>query len=158
MTDAARTTLIGTVGLWEGTGRGGFPTIASFTYRERLEISATADDATLHYLQQTWRHEDGGEVDSHVETGFITVGDGGVVHVMNAQGSSRVEVLEGAAVEENGVLTIDLESVALTGDERMISSWRKLVYAGDRLRYEMGMSTTAVTDGELHLSAELTRG
>jgi hypothetical protein len=95
------------VGVWEGTGHGEFPTIEPFTYRERLEIATTADDATLHYLQQTWRQTGGGEVDSHVETGFFTFDGGDAVRVLNAQGSDRVEVLVGRADEADGVLTID---------------------------------------------------
>lgn len=77
--------------------------------------------------------------------------------MLNAQGSDRVEVLLGQARVSNGVFSIDFASVSLAHDERMIKSWRKLHIDGDELRYTMGMATTSVPDGALHLTAHLTR-
>ncbi len=83
-------------GVWIGTGVGEFPTLDTFTYRERFEI-AEHGARVLNYLQETWRNVDGEEVGSHIETGFITLADDGTVEVLNAQGSDRVEVLSGHA-------------------------------------------------------------
>jgi len=143
-------------GVWVGTGVGEFPTLDSFTYRERFEI-AERRARVLHYLQETWRDVDGEEVGSHIETGFITLADDGAVEVLNAQGSDRVEVLSGHAELSGGVVSIDLESVALVHDERMISSWWKLHIDGDELRYSMGMATKSVPKGATHLTARLTK-
>jgi hypothetical protein len=143
-------------GVWVGTGVGEFPTLDSFTYRERFEI-AERRARVLNYLQETWRNVDSEEVGSHIETGFITLADDGTVEVLNAQGSDRVEVLSGHAEVSGSVVSIDLESVALANDERMISSWRKLQIDGDELSYTMGMATNSVPKGATHLTARLTR-
>ncbi len=144
-------------GTWEGTGKGEFPTISPFTYREVLEVRGDQEDALLHYQQQTWRQEDGQEVDSHRETGFIGLADSETVQILNAQGSDRVEVLRGHVEVRENKLLLDLDSVALAHDERMIRSWRRLQLEGDVLRYTMGMATKHVPDGATHLTARLTR-
>jgi len=142
-------------GVWVGTGVGEFPTLDSFTYRERLEIvERTAGKMT--YLQETWT-TDGEEAVSHIETGFITVAETGTVEVLNTQDSGRVEVLTGQGKVSGSVVLIDLESLVLAHDERMISSWRKLHLDDDELAYTMGMATTSVPTGALHLTARLTR-
>ena len=144
-------------GTWEGSGEGGFPTIEEFTYREVLEVSADDDAGLLHYLQRTWRHENGDTSASHRETRFIALEDDETVHMVNAQGTDRVEVLAGPASMQDGVLSVELKSVTIAGDDRMVSSWRTIELARDTLRYTMGMVTTAVPDGAIHLSARLTR-
>ena len=55
------------------------------------------------------------------------------------------------------VVSVDLKSVALVHDERMISSWWKLHIDGDELRYTMGMATKTVPGGAVHLTARITR-
>ena len=144
------------LGVWEGTGSGAFPTIDPFTYREVLEVTE-AGMTVIHYRQRTWRHEDGTEVGSHMETGYISVGDNDVVQVLNAQGDDRVEVLTGIASVSQGVVRYDLHSVVLAHDDRMIESWREIEVGRDELRYTMDMATTSVPDRTIHLTATLTR-
>jgi hypothetical protein len=149
--------LLPLVGTWEGAGRGEYPTLDPFDYRELLEVDGSPESPFLHYRQQTWRDQDGGEVGSHVETGFISLDENQGVNVLNAEGSDRVEVLTGTMAERDGVLVLDLRSVVLAHDERMISSWRQIEVEGDELRYTMGMATTRVPEGANHLTARLTR-
>ena len=111
----------------------------------------------LHYLQETWRKVDDGEVGSHIETGFLTIADDGVGEILNAQGADRVEVLSGYAEVSGTVVSIDLKSIAVVHDERMVHSWRKLHVDGEELRYTMGMATSSVPQGATHLTAHLTR-
>ena len=144
------------VGVWKGTGSGEFPTIDSFTYRERLEVSELRA-GRLHYLQQTWRHVDGEEVGSHMETGFIIVTDDAAVEILNAQSSGRVEVLRGSVSLQEGTVVVDLHSVTLAHDERMIGSRRELRLDEDELAYSMAMATTSVPEVATHLTAHLTR-
>ena len=145
------------VGTWEGTGKGDFPTIDPFTYREVLEVHGGQEDGLLHYQQRTWRQEDGQEVDSHRETGFIGLSDNQAVEILNAQGSDRVEVLRGDVEVRGNAFLLDLHSVVLAHDERMIRSWRRLQVEGEVLSYSMGMATKQVPGGTTHLTARLTR-
>jgi len=145
------------VGRWEGAGRGEFPTIAPFEYREILDVTEPIFDEVFHYRQQTWRIEDGVEVASHIETGFIGVTADGAVEILNAQGTDRVEALRGEPVFHGTELVIEMKSLVLAHDDRMIRSWRTLRLAGDSLGYEMAMATTAVPEGAPHLTAHLTR-
>ncbi len=143
------------VGIWEGTGSGGFPTIEPFSYREVLEVREMG--GILRYSQSTWRVEDAGEAGSHQETGFISLGADGTVEILNAQGSDRVEVLRGRASTNGDVLVLDLKSAVVANDDRMIRTWRTIEVDGHELRYTMGMATTQVPDGADHLTAHLTR-
>lgn len=152
-----RAALLKLVGTWEGTGRGEFPTLEPFEYREVLEIDRGPEAPLLHYRQQTWRDKEGREAGSHAETGFISLDEDDQVKVLNAEGSDRVEVLGGQATMQDGVLVLNLESIVLAHDERMIRSWREIELDGDVLRYTMGMATTRVPEGARHLTARLTR-
>lgn len=154
--EAAWKALRSLAGIWDGNGEGFFPTIEPFSYREVLEIDEVGSSNTLHYQQRTWRRTEGAEQASHLETGFISSGDAGSIEILNAQGGDRVEVLRGPIRFSNGVLVIELESVVLAHDHRMLRSWREFRFEGDRLRYTMGMATTAVPEGAPHLTATLT--
>lgn len=145
------------IGRWAGTGSGQFPTINDFAYREVLEIIDDYDDALLHYKQRTWRLTEDGESESHTETGFIGVTEDGTVEITSSQGLDRVEVLRGGVSMSDDGFTLDVESVLIAHDPRMIRSWRTIVYGNDQLSYTMGMATTAVPNGGPHLTAELTR-
>jgi len=144
------------VGSWEGTGFGEFPTLAPFTYRERLEIS-NRGPGVAHYAQETWRSSNAEEARSHIETGFINLSDDGDIEILNAQGSDRVEALTGQWSLNDGVVSFELASAVLAYDDRMIRSWRTLTIADDELSYVMGMATSLVPDGARHLTAALQR-
>lgn len=145
------------VGTWEGSGKGEFPTIDSFSYRELLEVSEVVAGARLHYLQRTWRTNVQPEVPSHVETGFISVTDEGGIELLNSQGSDRVEALLGTVADADDGLVLDFTSRSLADDERMVDSWRTWTVRDDELSYTMGMRTTAVPTGSSHLAATLRR-
>jgi hypothetical protein len=155
----ALSTLIGT---WEGDGMIEYPTLDPLAYHEVLEIgegAAPGTDSTgfLHYLQQTSVQRDGKVVASHNETGFIELSEDATLRVMNAQGTDRIESLHGDISDVGGRVSIELASVAIAGDDRMIRSWRSLEVDGDDLAYTMGMATTQVPDGAIHLVAKLSR-
>jgi hypothetical protein len=143
------------VGTWTGGGSGEFPTLESFEYRERLDVAEM--DGFLHYVQRTWRVVDGHERQSHIETGFVSIAGTGRVELLCAEGSDRVEVLTGDLDLLGDAVRLEVRSVAGAHDPRVLSSWRRLEWEDDGLRYEMGMSTTAVPDGSTHLTARLRR-
>ena len=60
------------------------------------------------------------------------------------------------SVSDDG-LFLDVESSLIGHDERMIRSWRTIIFDTERITYTMGMATTAVPEGDAHLAAELIR-
>ncbi len=65
-------------GTWTGEGRGQFPTITSFDYRETLTFTRR-DEKTLAYEQRTQKRYDGQNewLESHWEFGFIRILESG---------------------------------------------------------------------------------
>ena len=148
------------VGTWDGSGQGRFPTIDDFTYREVLTVLEDADAGLLHYVQETWRNTADGEAASHRETGFIGVDDSGLVTILNAQGTDRVEALSGRIhlpAPGTGEWRLDLSSSHHGHDARMRSATRAIRLVGDELDYEMSMATDRVASLTTHLAAHLAR-
>ncbi len=144
-------------GAWAGEGRGGFPTVTSFAYRETLTFTRR-DEKTLAYEQRTQKRYDGQTewLESHWENGFIRVLDNGELELTSAQ-IGRTEVLIGSIETLGNLIRIHFVSKTITNDPRMISSARTFELEGDILRYEMEMQTTAVERSMSHLRIELRR-
>ena len=148
------------VGTWEGSGHGHFPTIDDFRYREVLMVLEDADAGLLRYVQETWRITADGEAASHRETGFIGADDSGLVTILNAQGTDRVEALRGRIhrpAPSTAEWRLDLSSSHHGHDARTRSATRTIRLAGDELDYEMSMTTDRVASITTHLAAHLTR-
>ena len=144
-------------GTWTGTGRGQFPGVTSFEYRETLTFTHR-DEKTLAYEQRAQKRYDGQSewLVSHWENGFIRILESGELELINAQ-MGRSEVLRGTVGTSNSTFKINFVSKTITNDPRMVSSTRRFELDGDRLRYEMEMQTTAVESPRLHLQMELRR-
>ncbi len=144
-------------GLWSGEGRGQFPTVTSFDYRETLTFTRR-DEKTLAYEQRTQKRYDGQTewLESHWENGFVRILDSGELEMTSAQ-IGRAEVLVGTVESRGDVTRIHFVSKTLTNDPRMISSARTFELEGDTLRYEMEMQTTAVHQSTNHLQITLQR-
>src|SRR5258706_15654472 len=82
-------------GIWSGEGRGEFPTVTSFDYRETLTFTRR-DEKILAYEQRTQKLYDGQTewLESHWENGFIRILDNSELELTSAQ-IGRVEVLAG---------------------------------------------------------------
>lgn len=145
------------VGTWKGEGRGGFPGVTSFNYRETL-VYTRRDEKTLAYEQRTQKLYDGQNewLESHWESGFIRILENGELELTSAQ-IGRTEVLVGNIESTNDVFRIHFVSKIITNDPRMISSVRTFELEGDTLRYEMEMQTTKVGQSTLHLKVALQR-
>lgn len=131
---------------------------------EELRIEDRGEgELALHYEQQTWLVDENGQRDpSHWESGFITLTDEGVLEILNAQTSVRVEVLRGdlsLKTVDGGEATLHLQlaSCVHAHDPRMKSSVRSYWLRPNNLRYEVLMVTDTVPELTQHLSAELTR-
>ena len=151
-------------GVFQGWGRGKYPTIESFEYSELTRFEYDERYPMIHLEQRTILAD--GEP-GHWESGFLRwwiEGDEdspgpGLVEMSIAQGGGRVEVLRGPLLELADGFRLELESVVLGHDERLVLTNRIIELRGDQLEYEMGMSTTTTDEPrfQVHVSAELQR-
>lgn len=144
-------------GTWTGEGRGEYPGVTSFDYRETL-IFTRRDEKTLAYEQRAQKRYDGGTeyLESHWENGFIRILENGELELVSAQ-IGRSEVLIGTVEARDTLLRILFVSKIMTNDPRMISSARTFELEGDSLRYEVEMQTTKVNQLTKHLEITLKR-
>lgn len=144
-------------GTWTGEGRGGFPGVTSFTYRETLRFTRR-DESSLNYEQKTQKLYDGQTdyLPSHAETGSLCILETDELQLISAQ-KGRNEVLIASIEPVGAMFRIHFVSKSITDDPRMISSTRAFEVEGDTLRYEMGMHTTKVESLTPHLKIALCR-
>jgi hypothetical protein len=145
-------------GSWTGTGRGQFPGVTSFDFRETLTFTRR-DEKTLAYEQRTQKLYDGQTeyLPSHWESGFISILDNGDLQLVNIQVGGRNEMLIGTVDYLDNKHQIHFVSKILNNDPRMISSARKFELEGGTLRYVMEMQTTKVEHSTSHLQITLQR-
>ena len=145
-------------GSWSGEGRGEFPGVTSFDYRETL-VFTRRDEKTLAYAQRTQKLYDGGTeyLPSHWENGFISILENDGLRLVNIQVGGRNEVLEGTIESLEAMFRMNFVSKALNNDPRMVSSARTFELEGDTLRYEMEMQTTNVDQSTPHVKISLQR-
>lgn len=142
-------------GTWRGEGRGEYPGVTSFDYRETL-IFTRRDNKSLAYEQRAQKRYDGQTewLVSHWESGLIRILENGTLEMVSAQ-IGRSEVLIGSIETRAGIIRIHFVSKTITNDPRMISSTRSFELEGDTLRYEMAMHTTKVERLTPHLKITL---
>jgi hypothetical protein len=145
-------------GSWKGEGRGQFPGVTSFNFRETLTFTRR-DEKTMAYEQRTQKLYDGQTeyLPSHWENGFISILDNGDLQLVNIQVGGRNEILAGTVEEFDSMFRIHFVSKALNNDPRMVSSARTLELQDDILRYEMEMHTTKVDQSTPHVRITLQR-
>jgi len=145
-------------GTWQGDGRGYFPGVTSFDFRETL-VCVRRDEKILAYEQRTQKLYDGQTeyLQSHWENGFISVLDNDDLQLVNIQIGGRNEILIGTIESLNSAFRIHFVSKTLNNDPRMISSARIFELDGDMLHYEMEMQTTKVNQSTPHIKIDLRR-
>ena len=145
-------------GSWKGRGTGKFPTIDSFEYEEHLEFEVNLAYPLIHYEQKTILLPN--QEPSHWESGFIRVLDEGLIELANSQDSGRVEVLQGKMIDlSEDECEIDLVSIALANDPRMVKTRRVFKLTENTLEYEQSMATTTTDEAIIlpHLYATLSK-
>lgn len=144
-------------GTWQGTGRGQFPGVTSFDYRETL-VFTRRDEKTLAYQQHAQKLYDGQTewLESHGESGFIRILESGELELISAQ-IGRAEVLVGTTEALDTLFRIHFISKSIINDPRTLSSARTFELERDTLRYEMEMHTTKVDQPTPHLKITLQR-
>jgi len=145
-------------GTWRGEGRGQYPGVTSFDYRETL-VFTRRDEKNLAYEQRAQKRYDGQTeyLQSHWENGFISALENDDLQLVNIQIGGRSEVLVGRIESLNAMFRIHFVSKSLNNDPRMVSSARTFELEGDTLRYEMEMQTTKVNQSTPHLKIALQR-
>lgn len=144
--------LAGLLGRWEGEGRGEYPTIESFDYREEVVFSH-GGKPFLAYGQRTWSLEDGRPL--HVEVGYLRALGGGLVEWVIAQPTGIAEIQSGRV--EVGRLRLRSTSLARSATAKEVTELeRDLDLDGDRLAYEVRMAAVGHPLA-LHLAATLHR-
>lgn len=139
------------LGRWLGEGRGGYPTIEDFHYRDEMTFGHVGKPF-VSYSQQTWLPD--GQP-SHCEVGYLRSRPGGRAELVLAQPGFRVEVHEG--VLRGTYLELESAAVVGTSTAKEVTGVRRVVVVdGDTLRYEIEMAAVG-EPRQFHLEAELRR-
>ncbi len=146
-------------GTWEGTGHAEYPTIEPVNYRERLTLSHNGKDPVMHYEQLSWIISSDKKSEEPIfwESGFIIDLGNDSFELVSAQKSGRVEILRGKAERINENIKLDLVSIKIVNDEKMIRSGRVFTFSKSAIEYELKMSISTNHAFQKHLSAKLTK-
>ena len=143
------------LGSWRGEGRGGFPTIEPFAYREEMVFEHVGDPFLL-YRQESWSLADGTPL--HFERGFLRSGEApGSLELCLAHPLGLTEVAHGSV--DGGTLILRALEAGIgrtaTGmDVRGLE--RRYRVESDELTYVLDMATDSAPMTR-HLEATLRR-
>lgn len=140
------------LGTWRGEGKGDYPNIADFTYREETSFWH-AGKPWLGYLQRTWSLED--DTPMHSEAGYWRPTKEGAVEVVLAHAFGLTEVQTGT-VRGTRVEVASTSIMATPSAKQVSRLLRTVEVAGDVLTYEVQMAYGDVAL-QRHLGAELRR-
>jgi THAP4-like, heme-binding beta-barrel domain len=140
------------LGKWQGEGRGDYPTIEEFGYREEMTFGHVGKPF-VSYTQRTWALDDGRPL--HTEAGYLRPQPEGRVEMVLARPSGLVEVDEG--VVSDGRVELRSSLVARTPSAKDVTEVRRVVDVdGDVMRYQLEMAAVG-QPRQFHLEAELRR-
>jgi THAP4-like, heme-binding beta-barrel domain len=145
------------LGSWSGEGRGEYPTVAPFSYREHVTFVAPPGKPFLVYGQRTSAVDDGRPL--HVETGYWRLPWPGRVEAVLAHPTGVVEVEEGVmeATPTGGRLLLRTTGTASTASAKKVTALERAIEVdGEVLRYTLAMAAVGLPLTH-HLVAELRR-
>lgn len=139
-------------GTWRGEGRGDYPTIEAFTYREEVTFATIPGKPFLTYHQRT---RGVGGAPLHTECGYVRpVGTTGAELII-AQPTGVTEIHTGVVDGMSIVFTTAVVGVSPTAKD-VRSVRRALSVVGDTLAYVLDMAAVG-QDLQFHLAAQLQR-
>ena len=141
------------LGVWRGSGHGGFPTMDEFDYGEEMVFEYVGDPFLL-YTQRSCLTADGAPL--HFERGFLRPGaEEGEVELTLAHPLGLTEISEGRL--EGTTIELVTREVGRTSTGMPVRALaRRYRVEGAALRYELDMATHR-TPMTRHLTAELRR-
>lgn len=139
------------LGAWKGEGHAAYPTIKSTDYIEELIFERITGDKCIQFLQKTWHKSDGAPL--HFEAGYFIAEEDGTFTFLNAQNSSRTEVMT-CALESPQKLICDLKEIG--NDARPVKTRREFSVKGNTLHYKKFLQTQN-QPYQLHLEANLSK-
>lgn len=146
------------IGTFVGDGRGDFPTIGPFAYREEVSFVSNGTPV-LAYRQRTF--DPGSGRPMHAEDGFLRPAGDGRVELLLAHSFGLTEVQEGDFEVEGGSggplrLRLTSSAIGVAGTAKPVDAVRReLTLAGDVLHAELWMAYAGVESQ--HLVSELHR-
>lgn len=146
--------LVGLVGQWSGEGRGAYPGVEPFCYREETSFSCDGRPI-LFYQQRTWVLVDGREAPAHGEAGFLVVFSDRHLEATIAQTGGMSEV----ALGRFGAGWMELRSATVgraPGTKEVHGLWRRFELAHDTLHAQVEM-TAMGHRRQWHLTCTLRR-
>jgi THAP4-like, heme-binding beta-barrel domain len=150
--------LLPLVGVWRGTGKGGYPTIEDFGYGQQV-VFAHDGRGVLRYESRTWILDPAGQLvrPSAREVGWWRPGGGdGELEVLLAHPTGIVEVYVGRATGPTR-WELSTDVVARTGTAKEVTGNHRLYGIVDgALLYAMDMAAVG-QPLQPHLSARLER-
>lgn len=139
------------LGRWRGSGRGEYPTIDSFTYREEVEFTH-AGKPFLVYHQRTW---DQAGAPLHTEVGYLRPIGTDTAELVIAQPTGVTEIHTGDVAGTS--LRLTAAQIGLSPTAKSVTAvTRQLEVAGNELTYRLEMAAVG-QELQLHLEATLRR-
>ncbi len=140
------------LGTWRGEGKGTYPTIEPFAYREEVRFRHNGKPFLIY--EQTTTHPVKG-FPMHAEVGYWRPQAGGGIEIVLVHPTGIVEIQEGTV--EATTIAVASTTVAKTSTAKLVNALERTYRLdGDVLRYEVRMGAVGVPMTP-HLSAELRR-
>jgi hypothetical protein len=140
------------LGTWTGEGRGEYPTIEGFAYREEIRFTHNGKPF-VGYVQRTWAVDDGRPL--HGESGYLRpVGPAGELEYVLVHPTGLGEIGGGRVAGQH--VTLGARATRTPTALAVERVEREIEVVGDVLRYELRMSMETVPLTR-HLVAELRR-
>lgn len=140
------------LGTWRGTGRGKYPSIEPFEYREESRFWHTGRPQVF-YLQQTWNVATGAP--THSETGYLRPVGEGAIEIVLAHSFGNVEISEGR-YDATSIEVASRSLVASPTAKTVAALTRRYRLDEPQLSYSIEMQYGS-NPLQIHLEAELVR-
>ena len=142
-------------GTWSGEGRGWYPTIADFRYREEAVFRPVPGKPVVAYTQRTFHADDGRPL--HGETGYWRVTATDDIELLLAHANGFVEVAQVTAGDEGRTFRTTSSSLLGSPSAKAVTGLHRVItLGGDELAYELQMEAVGLPL-QGHLEARLTR-